>query len=76
MTYLRSQKLTKIDRVVKISTIDNGYLLEFHEAKGTSRQDMEEQHHLKAYRTFEELEIELAKMTSPIALAGGNIHLN
>ena len=54
--------MIKIDRVVKISTIDNGYLLEFHEAKGTNRQDMEEQHHLKSFRTFEELEIELAKM--------------
>lgn len=68
--------MTKIDRVVKISTIDNGYLLEFHEAKGSTRADMQEQHHLKSYKTLDELEADLAKMTSPIALAGGNIHLN
>ena len=68
--------MIKINRVIKISTIDNGYLLEFHEAKGQTHADTEEQHHLKSYKTLDELEADLAKMTSPIALAGGNIHLN
>jgi hypothetical protein len=68
--------LIKINRVIKISTLDNGYLLEFHEAKGTTAHDAEEQHHMRAYKTLDELEADVAKMTSPIALAGGNIHLN
>jgi hypothetical protein len=76
MTYQRSQKLININRVIKISTIDNGYLLEFHEAKGQPHTEPDQQHHLKAYKTFEELEADLAKMTSAIALSGGNIHLN
>lgn len=63
--------MKRLERVVKISTIDNGYLLEFHE-----RRDDQEQHHLRSYSDLGELEKELASMTSEVLISDRKVLFN
>lgn len=62
-----------INRAIKVTTLDNGYLMEFHEMKASGMEQPQEQHHVRSYKTLDELDADLQRMLSPIQLASGDI---
>ena len=66
--------LKNLKKQINIQTIDNAYVLEFREMRGDSETGPEsEQHHTKSYQTIEDLESDLAAMTSLIQVPSKDI---